>query len=45
VFKKLDLNGDGRLSKAEIKNSCIRYYKLAMSEEEIDKIFDAVDTD
>ena len=44
-FKKLDLNCDGRLSKAEIKNACFKYYKFLMGEDEIEKIFDAVDTD
>jgi calcium-dependent protein kinase len=45
VFKKLDLNGDGRLSKDEIKDGYQLHYGRLISDKEVDQMFDAVDTD
>jgi len=45
VFKKLDLNGDGRLSKDEIKDGYMLHYGRLISDKEVDVMFDAVDTD
>ena len=45
VFKKLDLNGDGMLSKDEIKVGYSKHYGRLISDKEIDFMFDAVDTD
>lgn len=45
VFKKLDLNGDGQLSKDEIKVGYSTHYGRLISDQEIDLMFDAVDTD
>lgn len=43
VFKQMDKNGDGRLSRAEIKEG-YEIKGIMMTEAEIDKLFDAVDT-
>jgi calcium-dependent protein kinase len=45
VFKNLDLNGDGRLSKDEIKEGYHLHYGRLISDKEVDTMFDAVDTD
>lgn len=45
VFKKMDLNGDGRLSKDEIKDGYQTHYGRLISDKEVDQMFDAVDTD
>jgi calcium-dependent protein kinase len=45
VFKSLDKNSDGKLSKAEVKEGYYESYGRLISDEEIDKMFDAVDTD
>lgn len=45
VFKKLDQNGDGKLSKDEIKDGYINHFGRLISDKEIDAMFDAVDTD
>jgi len=45
IFKKLDLNGDGRLSKDEIKDGYVVHYGRLVSDREVDEMFDAVDTD
>lgn len=45
VFKKLDKNSDGQLSKEEVKEGYLVHYGRLISDEEIDKMFDAVDTD
>jgi calcium-dependent protein kinase len=45
VFKKLDQNGDGKLSKTEIKEGYIKLYGKLISDKEVDQMFDAVDTD
>lgn len=45
VFKKLDQNGDGKLSKSEIKDGYINHFGRLISDKEVDAMFDAVDTD
>ena len=45
VFKKLDLNGDGRLSKDEIKDGYAKHFGRLISDKEVDFMFNAVDTD
>jgi len=45
VFKKIDLNGDGKLSKDEIRDGYALHYGRQISDKEIDFMFDAVDTD
>lgn len=45
VFKKMDANGDGKLSKDEIKNGYQVHYGKIISDKEVDQMFDAVDTD
>lgn len=44
VFKTLDVNGEGRLSRSEIKDGYRQLYSRAISDEEIDSLFQAVDT-
>ncbi len=44
VFKQLDVNGDGQLSKEEIKNGYRIHYGRNITDKEIDAMFDAVDT-
>lgn len=45
VFKKIDKNSDGKLSKEEVKEGYSVHYGRLISDEEIDRMFDAVDTD
>jgi calcium-dependent protein kinase len=45
VFRAMDVNGTGILSKQELKEGYLNYYGTVMSDEEIDRMFDAVDTD
>lgn len=45
VFKNIDLNGDGKLSKDEIKDGYQIHYGRLISDKEVDQMFDAVDTD
>jgi len=45
VFKKLDKNGDGKLSKDEIKEGYVVHFGRLISDKEVDVMFDAVDTD
>lgn len=41
----MDVNGTGILGKKELKEGYLNYYGTEMSDQEIDKMFDAVDTD
>ena len=45
VFKKLDMNSDGKLSKEEIKDGYVNHFGRLISDSEVDRMFDAVDTD
>merc|ERR1719222_1076238 len=38
-------DGDGKLSKEEVKDGYLDHYGKVMSEEEVDAMFDSVDTD
>lgn len=41
----MDANGDGMLSKEEIKNGSAKWMGAAMSDDDIDAMFAKVDTD
>merc|ERR1712110_751874 len=45
VFKAFDKNGDGKLSKDEVKEGYLEHYGKLMSDDEVDAMFDSVDTD
>lgn len=45
VFKAFDKNGDGKLSMEEVKTGYIEHYGRVMSDEEVEKMFSAVDSD
>lgn len=45
IFKALDKNSDGKLSKAEVKEGYFEIYSRLISDEELDRMFEAVDTD
>jgi calcium-dependent protein kinase len=45
VFKSLDENGDGMLSKEEVLNGYESHFGVPINEQEVDKLFEAVDTD
>ena len=45
MFKTLDRNGDGRLSKDEVQEGYMAHYGKLISDDEVNQMFDAVDTD
>ena len=45
VFREFDKNGDGKLSIEEVKTGYLEHYGKVMSDEEVEKMFSAVDTD
>jgi calcium-dependent protein kinase len=45
VFKAFDKNGDGKLSIQEVKEGYLEHYGKVMSDEEVETMFNSVDTD
>lgn len=45
VFKSFDANGDGKLSMEEVKDGYLNHYGRVMSDEEVEQMFQSVDTD
>merc|ERR1712032_1616804 len=45
VFKAFDKNGDGKLSIQEVKEGYLEHYGKVMSDEEVENMFNSVDTD
>lgn len=45
VFKSFDKNGDGKLSMEEVKEGYLEHYGKVMSDEEVETMFNQVDTD
>jgi calcium-dependent protein kinase len=45
IFKSMDKNNDGMLSKEEIAEGYEEHFGLAIDDEELDRMFDAIDTD
>lgn len=45
VFRLLDKNSDGRLSKEEVKEGYLKHFGQQMTEDEVDTMFAKVDTD
>jgi len=45
VFRAMDANGDGKLSKEEIKNGYAEYFGKSLTDEQIDEMFAQVDAD
>lgn len=45
VFRAMDLSGDGKISKEEMKDGYLNFYGKELSDKEIDEMFDRVDAD
>jgi calcium-dependent protein kinase len=45
IFKEIDTNGDGKLSKQEILDGYTKYFNNSIDKKDVLKIFHAVDTD
>jgi calcium-dependent protein kinase len=45
IFKAIDKNGDGKLSKEEIFDGYDKFFGKNMEKEDLEKMFDAVDID
>ena len=45
VFKAMDVNGDGKLSKQEVRDGYRDYFGKEISRREVDAMFHAVDAD
>ena len=45
VFKAFDTNGDGKLDMQEVKTGYLEHYGRVMSDQEVEQMFQAVDTD
>ncbi len=43
IFKAMDKDGDGRLSKEEIMEGYEKFFGKTLNKEDVDKIFDLVD--
>ena len=45
VFKAMDINGDGKLSKQEVKLGYAEYFGKQLGDDEVDDMFNKVDAD
>jgi len=45
IFKAIDKNGDGKLSKEEILDGYDKYMGKAIEKDDVEKMFEAVDID